>query len=112
MVCVERPRSAGLLVLEPGGRGIECLVCLVLLPPHYCDGYLLSVWGGRALPAGVPVTPTDLNGGLALIGGVSGLALLCYFVLMVYFARQKDHHIRGLEVQLARIEGMLLSKRR
>lgn len=55
---------------------------------------------------------STLNGQLAIVGGVSGLAILVYLSLMVYFARQKDKHIQELQIQLARIEGLLLGGKR
>lgn len=54
---------------------------------------------------------TELNGQLAILGGLSGAALLSYFIIMAYFARRKDKHIQELQVQLARIEGLILGRR-
>lgn len=54
----------------------------------------------------------DLNSQLAIVGGVSGLALIAYLFLMLYYARQKDRHIQEVQVQIARIEGLLLGRRR
>ena len=54
----------------------------------------------------------DLNGTLALFGGITGLAFITYMALMVFFARQKDRHVQELQVTLARIEGLLLGRRK
>lgn len=53
----------------------------------------------------------DINGQLALVGGLSGVVILFYFIIMAYFARRKDRHIQEIQVQLARIEGLILGRR-
>lgn len=53
----------------------------------------------------------DLNSNLAIVGGVSGAVLLFYFGLMTYYARRKDRHVQEIQVQLARIEGLILGRR-
>jgi hypothetical protein len=55
---------------------------------------------------------TELNGQLAILGGISGAAVLLYFSLMIYYAREKDRHVTELKIELARIEGLLLGRRK
>lgn len=52
-----------------------------------------------------------LSGWLALVGGVSGLLLLLYMVLMVYYSRQRERAIVELRLELAEIRGLLLGRR-
>lgn len=53
-----------------------------------------------------------LNGWLPIVGGVSGLCLLLYMVLMVYFARKKDHDIQALRREIAELKGYMQAKKR
>jgi hypothetical protein len=53
----------------------------------------------------------DINGQLTIIGGISGAILLTYFIIMVYFARQKNQHIQEIQIQLARIEGIIIGRK-
>ena len=52
-----------------------------------------------------------LSGWLALVGGVSGLLLLLYMVLMVYYSRKREQAVVELRLELAEIRGLLLGRR-
>lgn len=52
-------------------------------------------------------TATSFNALLAAVGGISGLAVLAYFVIMVYYARQKDRDVQELRREVAQIMGKL-----
>ena len=52
-----------------------------------------------------------IEGWLPLVGGISGLALLVYMVLMVYYNRKKDQDIQALRREVAELRGLLLARR-
>lgn len=54
----------------------------------------------------------DLNGNLAVFGGLTGVLVIAYMVWMGYWTRQKDLHVQQLQVTLARVEGMLIGWRK
>lgn len=47
----------------------------------------------------------DLNGNLAIFGGVSGVLLLSYMVWVGYWTRQKSKDVQAVLVALAKLEG-------
>lgn len=55
---------------------------------------------------------SEFNGLLPLVGGLSGLGVLTYFCIMIYYAHKKDKDMQRLEVRLACIEGILLGRKR
>lgn len=57
----------------------------------------------------------DLNGLVAILGGISGIVVIAYAVLMVHYTRKRSadtaemlRRVRALEVQGARVEGLLI----
>lgn len=68
------------------------------------------------------MNPVDLNGSLAVVGGVSGAAFLFYLAFSVYYSRQKAEAMRELarhaaeslsiekdcQLRLAKLEGIAL----
>lgn len=55
---------------------------------------------------------TLLENWLPLVGGVSGLSLIIYMVLMLYFSRKKDRDVQELRIQVAELKGLLQGRKR
>lgn len=49
---------------------------------------------------------------LPLVGGVTGLAMLVYMGLMVYYARKKAADVEALRREIAEVKGLLLGRKR
>jgi len=57
----------------------------------------------------------DLNGIVAILGGISGIVVIAYAALMIHFTRKRSadttemlRRVRALEVQGARVEGLIM----
>jgi hypothetical protein len=55
---------------------------------------------------------TLVEGWLPLVGGISGLLLIIYMAVMIYYARKKDHDIQELRREVAEVKGLLLGRRK